>query len=142
MTLATLAVALLASSLGPRPPRGASRLTVPRSEKLQLRGGASEPSGDNVDEGLYSRQLYVMGHKAQRSLASSTVLLLGLSGLGAEVAKNLVLAGVAGLDVHDETPASLADLSSSFLLREEDVGAPRAARAPERLAPLPPQRAG
>ena len=137
----TLAVALLASSLGPRPAGGgAPRLTVqPRDQKLrQLRGGAAEPSGDNVDEGLYSRQLYVIGHKAQRSLASSTVLLLGLSGLGAEVAKNLVLAGVAGLDVHDETPASLADLSSSFLLREEDVGAPRAARAPERLAPLNP----
>ena len=68
------------SSLPPRPAGGgASRLTVPHSEKLRLRGGAAEPSGDNVDEGLYSRQLYVMGHKAQRSLASSTVLLLGLS---------------------------------------------------------------
>ena len=87
--------------------------------------------------GLYSRQLYVMGHKAQRSLASSTVLPLGLSGLGAEVAKNLVLAGVAGLDVHDETGVARRPLAS-FLLREEDVGAPRAARAPERLAPLNP----
>lgn len=91
---------------------------------LRLRGG-----GDDVDESLYSRQLYVMGHAAQRSLASAAVLLLGLSGLGAEVSKNLVLAGVASLDVHDPAPAVWADLSSSWLVRGPEVGARRAGGA-------------
>ena len=50
-----------------------------------------------------------------------------LPGLGAEVAKNLALAGVGSLDVHDPTPTTLSDFSSSFLLREEDIGS-RAAR--------------
>lgn len=36
--------------------------------------------GDNaIDEGLYSRQLYVMGHEAQKRMASSDVLIIGES---------------------------------------------------------------
>lgn len=36
-------------------------------------------SGDDhgIDEGLYSRQLYVMGHEAQKRMASSDVLIIG-----------------------------------------------------------------
>ena len=100
----------------------------------RLRGGADS----EVDEGLYSRQLYVLGHKAQRSLSASAILLIGLSGLGAEVSKNLVLAGVGSLDVHDPTPATLTDLSSSFLLQNDDLGFARGKKAAERLAPLNP----
>lgn len=59
-------------------------------------------------------------------------------GLGAEVSKNLVLAGVGSLDVHDSTPTTLSDLSSSFLLREDDLGLARGAHADARLAPLNP----
>ena len=36
-----------------------------------------------VDENLYSRQLYVMGHEAQRKMAGASVLIAGLNGLGA-----------------------------------------------------------
>lgn len=38
-----------------------------------------------VDEALYSRQLYVMGHDAQKRLQSSNVLVVGLRGLGVEI---------------------------------------------------------
>ena len=38
-----------------------------------------------LDEGLYSRQLYVMGHDAQRRMGESDVLLIGLEGLGVEI---------------------------------------------------------
>ena len=37
---------------------------------------------EKVDESLYSRQLYVMGHEAQRNLQASSLLVIGLSGLG------------------------------------------------------------
>jgi len=33
--------------------------------------------GQDIDEGLYNRQLYVMGHEAQRRMASADVLIIG-----------------------------------------------------------------
>jgi hypothetical protein len=51
------------------------RPTSARARLARLRGGAEQ-----IDEGLYSRQLYVLGHAAQRSLATSTILILGLTG--------------------------------------------------------------
>ena len=33
--------------------------------------------GVEIDEGLYSRQLYVMGHEAQKRMAASDVLIIG-----------------------------------------------------------------
>ena len=109
---------------------------------LRLRGGQSgggaQKGDDDVDEGLYSRQLYVMGHAAQRSLATSAILMIGLTGLGAEIGKNIVLAGVGSIDVHDDTVTTNADLSSSFLLSESDLSLPRSEHAVERLAPLNP----
>ncbi len=38
-----------------------------------------------IDDALYSRQLYVLGHEAQKKMANSNVLLLGLRGLGVEI---------------------------------------------------------
>jgi molybdopterin/thiamine biosynthesis adenylyltransferase len=63
---------------------------------------------------------------------------VGMAGLGAEVAKNLVLAGVSKVDVHDGTTTSYADLSSSFLLQEADIGTRRDLRAADQLAPMNP----
>ncbi len=39
----------------------------------------------NIDEGLYSRQLYVLNHADMKKITSSDVLLIGLKGLGAEI---------------------------------------------------------
>ncbi len=38
-----------------------------------------------VDDALYSRQLYVYGHEAQAKLSNSSVLIVGLRGLGLEI---------------------------------------------------------
>ena len=47
---------------------------------------SSSASASTVDEDLYSRQLYAIGgHKAQLSLSSSAVLLVGLRGVGVEI---------------------------------------------------------
>ena len=92
----------------------------------------------DIDESLYSRQLYVMGHEAQRRMAGSSVLICGLNGLGVETAKNVILAGVKSVTLHDETPASWADLSSQFYLEEGDLGKPRAAVSAPKLAELNP----
>uniref|UniRef100_A0A7S1XMG5 E1 ubiquitin-activating enzyme n=1 Tax=Phaeomonas parva TaxID=124430 RepID=A0A7S1XMG5_9STRA len=97
---------------------------------------APAPAPADVDEGLYSRQLYVMGHEAQRRMASSDVLIVGLNGLGVEVAKNVILAGVKSLTLYDPTPASYGDLSAQFYLTEADLGQPRAAASKAKLAEL------
>jgi molybdopterin/thiamine biosynthesis adenylyltransferase len=38
-----------------------------------------------IDDALYSRQRYVLGDAAMHQMASSSVLIAGLSGLGAEI---------------------------------------------------------
>ena len=75
-----------------------------------------------VDEKLYSRQLYVMGHEAQRRMMASSVLLLGMTGLGAEVAKNCILAGISKLTICDPSPVNSFDLGGNFYLTEGDIG--------------------
>lgn len=80
----------------------------------------------DIDEGLYSRQLYVLGHEAMRRMASSSVLISGIGGLGVEIAKNVILAGVKSVTLHDQQKCTLADLSSQFYLAESSVGQNRA----------------
>ena len=75
----------------------------------------------DVDEALYSRQLYVFGHEAQQRMARSRVLLLGLGGLGVEVAKNVVLAGVHSVALLDERPCEARDASANFAIDEAAV---------------------
>ena len=89
-----------------------------------------------IDEALYSRQLYVLGHEAMRRMAASTVLIVGLKGLGVEIAKNVVLGGVKSMTLHDPEPVQISDLSAQFFLREDDVGKPRAAVTAPRMAEL------
>ena len=89
-----------------------------------------------IDEALYSRQLYVLGHEAMRRMAGATVLIVGLKGLGVEIAKNVVLSGVKSVTLHDDAPVQIADLSAQFFLAESDVGCGRAAVTAPRLAEL------
>ncbi|KAF8351145.1 ubiquitin activating enzyme [Amanita rubescens] len=89
-----------------------------------------------IDEGLYSRQLYVLGHEAMKKMAASNVLIVGMLGLGVEIAKNVVLAGVKSVTIYDPELVSVQDLSSQFFLRKEDIGKPRAAATLPRLAEL------
>ncbi|XP_060948881.1 ubiquitin-like modifier-activating enzyme 1 [Limanda limanda] len=89
-----------------------------------------------IDEGLYSRQLYVLGHDAMKRMQNSNVLISGMRGLGVEIAKNVILAGVRSVTVHDQGVAEWRDLSSQFYLREEDLGKNRAEVSQHRLAEL------
>ncbi|KAL9022745.1 MAG: hypothetical protein Q9185_000007 [Variospora sp. 1 TL-2023] len=92
-------------------------------------------NGD-IDDSLYSRQLYVLGHEAMRRMGASHVLIAGLRGLGVEIAKNVALAGVKSLTLFDPEPAAISDLSSQFFLHPDDVGKPRAAVTAPRVAEL------
>ena len=74
---------------------------------------AMELETGKVDEALYSRQLYVLGREGQSKMASSTVLVCGLTGTGAELAKNVILAGVKAVTLFDPTPVTWADLGGN-----------------------------
>ncbi|KAF2492176.1 ubiquitin-activating enzyme E1 [Lophium mytilinum] len=100
---------------------------------MQLRAADGE-----IDESLYSRQLYVLGHEAMKRMGSSNILIAGLRGLGVEIAKNIALAGVKSLTLFDPKPATIADLSSQFFLHPEDVGKPRAQVTVPRVSELNP----
>ncbi|XP_058414861.1 ubiquitin-like modifier-activating enzyme 7 isoform X9 [Diceros bicornis minor] len=89
-----------------------------------------------LDEELYSRQMYVLGLPAMQRIQEAKVLLSGLQGLGAEVAKNLVLMGVGSLTLHDPHPTCWSDLASQFFLSEQDLEKSRAEASQELVAKL------
>ncbi|KAG0452443.1 hypothetical protein HPP92_025107 [Vanilla planifolia] len=98
-----------------------------------------DSSGSNsreIDENLHSRQLAVYGRETMRRLFASNVLVSGLNGLGAEIAKNLVLAGVKSMTLHDEEDVHIWDLSSNFFLSEDDIGKNRAFACVQKLQEL------
>jgi ubiquitin-activating enzyme E1 len=49
---------------------------------------AAPKKEESIDEGLYSRQLYVLGHEAMKKMSQSNVLLYGLNGLGVELGRS------------------------------------------------------
>ncbi|XP_071795032.1 ubiquitin-like modifier-activating enzyme 6 [Asterias amurensis] len=95
---------------------------------------------EEIDDSLYSRQRYVLGDSAMKAMAHSNVFISGLGGLGVEIAKNVVLAGVRSLMVHDTKTATNKDLGTQFFLREDDVKFKRnrAEACQARLAELNP----
>ncbi|XP_011617690.1 ubiquitin-like modifier-activating enzyme 6 [Takifugu rubripes] len=74
-----------------------------------------------IDDSLYSRQRYVLGDNAMHQMAQSSVFLSGMGGLGIEIAKNIVLAGVKAVTLHDTKVCETWDLGSNFFIRKDDV---------------------
>ncbi|CAH1790823.1 unnamed protein product [Owenia fusiformis] len=75
---------------------------------------------------LYDRQIRLWGLDAQKRLRAARVLLIGLRGLGAEVAKNIVLAGIKSITLMDHTIATEEDVCAQFLIDRSDIGKNRA----------------
>lgn len=86
----------------------------------------SKENNSDIDESLYSRQLYVLGHDAMRRMQASNILISGMGGLGVEIAKNIILAGVKSVTIHDNINTSYYDLSTQFFLKETHIGHNRA----------------
>ncbi|XP_048348841.1 SUMO-activating enzyme subunit 1 isoform X2 [Sphaerodactylus townsendi] len=97
------------------------------------RGGISEE-----EAAQYDRQIRLWGLEAQKRLRASRVLLVGMKGLGAEVAKNLILAGVKALTMLDHQQVSPEDTQTQFLIPLDFVGKNRAEASLERARDLNP----
>ena len=55
-------------------------------------------------------------------MQNSNVLIIGLKGLGLEIAKNVILAGVKSVTIWDPAAVEMSDLSAQYYLKETDVG--------------------
>ncbi|XP_064157391.1 SUMO-activating enzyme subunit 1 [Anguilla rostrata] len=86
----------------------------------------------------YDRQIRLWGLDAQKRLRGSRVLLIGLKGLGAEVAKNLILAGVKGLTLLDHEKVTEESCRAQFLIPVGSEGRNRAQASLERAQYLNP----
>jgi molybdopterin/thiamine biosynthesis adenylyltransferase len=94
----------------------------------------------------FSRQIATYGRSEQERISRASVLISGMSGLGAETAKNLVLSGVAECVIHDDSPigslTAAATWSNFYIPEAQAVGAaepllqPHTTRAQASLAAL------
>uniref|UniRef100_A0A0E0APM4 E1 ubiquitin-activating enzyme n=1 Tax=Oryza glumipatula TaxID=40148 RepID=A0A0E0APM4_9ORYZ len=112
------------------------RPTDPKRPKVAQNGSTNGVVVPEIDEDLHSRQLAVYGRETMRRLFASHVLVSGLNGLGAEIAKNLALAGVKSVTLHDVKNVEMWDLSANFFLSENDIGKNRAAACVSKLQEL------
>nr|CBE66657.1 CG12276-PA [Drosophila ananassae] len=75
---------------------------------------------------LYDRQIRLWGLESQKRLRTAKILIAGLSGLGAEITKNIILSGVNSVKLLDDKPVTEADFCSQFLAARESLGSNRA----------------
>jgi ubiquitin-activating enzyme E1 len=95
-----------------------------------------EAAEGEIDESLYSRQIFVLGKEAMLRMARAHVLISGLGGLGVEAAKNVCLAGVKTVTLHDTKPVTWYDLNAQFYCREAHLGKNRAESCVKLVAEL------
>ena len=74
-----------------------------------------------AEAAVYDRQMRLWGVEAQKRLQRSHVLVSGLTTLGSELVKNLVLAGIS-VTLHDAQVVTQRAVDSQLFLSEEDVG--------------------
>mmetsp|Transcript_8059 Transcript_8059/g.22820 ORF Transcript_8059/g.22820 Transcript_8059/m.22820 type:complete len:1067 (-) Transcript_8059:85-3285(-) len=102
-------------------------------EKKEVIMAENGQKDDREFEAEYSRLIHAVGKDALLKMQQYRILLGGLGGLGAEIAKNLVLTGVKSLTLFDPRPAVRRDQSSNFLVGDDDLGKSRAEAALPKL---------
>ncbi|KAM9317538.1 SUMO-activating enzyme subunit 1 [Pholidichthys leucotaenia] len=97
-----------------------------------------DPAISEEEAAQYDRQIRLWGLDAQKRLRGSRVLLAGLGGLGAEVAKNLILSGVKGFTLLDHEQVTEETCRTHFLVPSTAQGQNRAQACVERAQNLNP----
>ena len=77
---------------------------------------------DQIDTNLYSRQIGTFGLETMGKLIKMQVAIVGLRGLGVEIAKNLILAGPKSVHLYDPEITKINDLGANFYTEEQHVG--------------------
>ncbi len=76
---------------------------------------------DKIQENLYSRQIGTYGEEAMKKILNLKILILGLKGLGIEVAKNIILTGPEKVIIYDPNIVQSKDLGLNYYLHESDI---------------------
>ena len=74
-----------------------------------------------MDTNLYSRQIYTYGLDTMEKITNLKILIVGLRGLGIEIAKNLILSGPKEVSIYDRNICKINDLGSNFYIEENDI---------------------
>lgn len=77
---------------------------------------------ETFDANLYSRQIYAIGGDVMKKMVTSRVIITGMSGLGIEIAKNVILQGCKEVLLHDQTKINSNDVGVNYYVTEQDVG--------------------
>lgn len=91
-----------------------------------------------MKEMRYSRQVMLreIGETGQQLITGSSVLIVGLGGLGAPVASYLTGAGVGRIGLADNDVVGLSNLHRQLLYTENQVGMPKVEAARHRLGAI------
>uniref|UniRef100_A0A0N4ZS07 ThiF domain-containing protein n=1 Tax=Parastrongyloides trichosuri TaxID=131310 RepID=A0A0N4ZS07_PARTI len=84
-------------------------------DKKEISNGISKDEAE-----LYDRQIRLWGLDAQNRLRNASVLIIGLTGLGAEVAKTLLLCGIKSICLYDNGLVQEHERISNFFLDFEN----------------------
>jgi ubiquitin-like 1-activating enzyme E1 A len=79
----------------------------------------SEQQLSSAEAELYDRQIRLWGIESQEKLRAANVLLIGIRGLGSEIAKNILLSGINSLTILDDGVVTESDILHNFLLHEK-----------------------
>ncbi|XP_058823610.1 SUMO-activating enzyme subunit 1 [Topomyia yanbarensis] len=87
---------------------------------------------------LYDRQIRLWGLDSQKRLRAARILIAGVNGLGAEIAKNIILSGVKAVTLLDDQVVKESDFCSQFLVPHSSLGTNRAEASLHRAQELNP----
>lgn len=68
-----------------------------------------------------SRQYADLGTNTIEKLQSLKILIIGMKGLGIEIAKNIAVIGINTLTIYDEDKPKISDLNTNFYLNEKNL---------------------
>ena len=90
----------------------------------------------NIDESLYSRQLYAIGKDTMQSLILSKVLIINLDPLAIEICKNIILMGVGTVTLADGNNIISEKDMGNYYITTNDIGKKRADIIGKRISSL------
>lgn len=76
---------------------------------------------NKIKENLYSRQIGTYGEDTMKKIINLKILILGMKGIGVEVAKNIILTGPEKVVIYDPEIVELKDLGSNYYLTEGNI---------------------
>ena len=74
------------------------------------------------DINLYSRQIITYGKETMEKIIYLKILIIGLGGLGIEIAKNMILLGPKLVKIYDKNLCTINDQCSNFYINDKDIG--------------------